>query len=157
MGMLTQWAENLNIDLDDDKLLILPNGEASALPKVQITFEVEHQKCALLVADSSMIPLNAEDEETGDIIARRTDILLDNAASTNLVTQKQVPTIFKRYSADGAPVSSALTFAESIEHIMDFATTCALNVLFSLINETVRNIITYTSNTPIFPYLSSIE
>ncbi|KAK1233396.1 dynein heavy chain [Marasmius sp. AFHP31] len=138
MGMLTQWVENLNVVLDDDKLLNLPNGEVSASPKVQITFEAEHQKTfdglPTPVQDSSMIPLDAEDEETGDIIARRTDILLENAASANLVTQKQVPTIFKRYSADGAPVSSALTFAESIEHTMDFATTCALNTLFSLIN-----------------------
>lgn len=38
---------------------------------------------------------------------------------------------------------SALQYAETIEHIMDFTTTRALNTPFSLINKTVRNVIEY--------------
>ncbi|KAK1226991.1 dynein heavy chain [Marasmius sp. AFHP31] len=172
-----EWVENLNSVLDDNKLLTLPNGERLNLPpNVRIMFEVEHLKYATLATVSrcgmiwfsedvvepsmvyqhylntlSTIPLDAEDEETGDIIARRTDTLSDNAASANLVTQKQVATILERYFADGDLVSSALTFAESIEHIMDFTTTRALNTLFSLINKTVRNIIEYNFQHSDFP------
>ena len=40
---------------------------------------------------------------------------------------------------------------ESIEHIMDFTTTRALNTPFSLINKTVRNVIEYDLQHPDFP------
>ncbi|KAI3615632.1 cytoplasmic dynein 1 heavy chain 1-like [Moniliophthora roreri] len=173
-----EWVENLNSVLDDNKLLTLPNGERLNLPpNVRIMFEVEHLKYATLATVSrcgmiwfsddvvepgmvyqhylttlSTIPLDAEDEDAQDTIARRTDALSsDNAASVNLATQKQVATILERYFADGDLVSSALTFAETIEHIMDFTTTRALNTLFSLINKTIRNIIEYNFQHPDFP------
>ncbi|KAG7090771.1 Cytoplasmic dynein 1 heavy chain 1 [Marasmius oreades] len=172
-----EWVENLNSVLDDNKLLTLPNGERLNLPlNVRIMFEVEHLKYATLATVSrcgmiwfsedvvepsmvyqhylttlSTIPLDAEDEETGDVITRRTDSISDNAASANLTTQKQVASILERFFAEGDLVSSALTFAESIEHIMDFTTTRALNTLFSLINKTVRNIIEYNFQHSDFP------
>ncbi|KAK7029674.1 dynein heavy chain [Paramarasmius palmivorus] len=164
--------------LDDNKLLTLPNGERLNLPpNVRIMFEVEHLKYATLATVSrcgmiwfsddvvepgmvyqhyintlSTIPLDAEDEDAGDIITRRNDALAsDNSASVNLGTQRQVASILERYFAEGELVSSALTFAESIEHIMDFTATRALNTLFSLINKTVRNIIEYNLQHPDFP------
>ncbi len=69
----------------------------------------------------------------------------------NLETQKHIATILERYFADGDLVDSALTYAESIEHIMDFTVTRALNTLFSLINKTVRNIIEYNMQHSDFP------
>ncbi|KAK7023453.1 dynein heavy chain [Paramarasmius palmivorus] len=61
------------------------------------------------------------------------------------------PILEERHFADGELVSSALMFAESIQYIMDFAATRALNTLFSLINKTVRNIIEYNLEHPDFP------
>lgn len=173
-----EWVENLNSVLDDNKLLTLPNGERLNLPpNVRIMFEVEHLKYATLATVSrcgmiwfsedvvepamvyrhylltlSSVPLDADDEDIGDALARRNDAVnVDAAASVHLVTQRQVATMLERYFGEGDLVSSALTFAESIEHIMDFTVTRALNTLFSLINKTVRNIIEYNVQHSDFP------
>ncbi|TFK76697.1 dynein heavy chain protein 1 [Pluteus cervinus] len=172
-----EWVENLNSVLDDNKLLTLPNGERLNLPpNVRIMFEVEHLKYATLatvsrcgmiwfsedVVEPSMVyrhyletlsnvPLDADDEDLGDILVRRSDAPPDPSTSVNLITQKQIATIFERYFADGDLVSSALEHAETFEHIMDFTTTRALNTLFSLLNKTVRNVIEYNLQHSDFP------
>ncbi|KAI0072370.1 dynein heavy chain [Panus rudis PR-1116 ss-1] len=172
-----EWVENLNSVLDDNKLLTLPNGERLNLPpNVRIMFEVEHLKYATLatvsrcgmiwfsedVVEPSMVyqnylnslsnvPLDAEDEDA-DIPGRRLDTLASDAtASANLATQKQIAAILEPYFAEGDLVSNALSYAETIEHIMDFTTTRALTTLFSLINKTVRNVIEYNLQHSDFP------
>ncbi|EGO28454.1 hypothetical protein SERLADRAFT_445906 [Serpula lacrymans var. lacrymans S7.9] len=173
-----EWVENLNSVLDDNKLLTLPNGERLNLPpNVRIMFEVEHLRYATLatvsrcgmiwfsedVVEPSMVyrhylatlasvALDADDEDALDMPGRRVDVLsTDTAGSANLITQTQVASILERYFADGDLVSSALSFAESIDHIMDFTATRALNTLFSLLNKTVRNIIEYNYQHSDFP------
>ena len=99
----------------------------------------------------SNIPLDAE-EDDADIPGRRMDVAtVDPTSSANMATQKQIATILEPYFADGDLVSSALTYAESIEHIMDFTVTRALNTLFSLINKTVRNVVEYNIQHSDFP------
>ncbi|VDB95435.1 unnamed protein product [Peniophora sp. CBMAI 1063] len=171
-----EWVENLNSVLDDNKLLTLPNGERLNLPSnVRIMFEVEHLRYATLatvsrcgmiwfsedVVEPSMayrqyltalatVPIDAEDEDAAELPGRRPAD--DNAAtSANLITQKEIATILEPYFADGELVSAALGYASSIEHIMDFTDTRALNTLFSLLNKTVRNVLEYNSQHPDFP------
>ncbi|KAH9486661.1 Cytoplasmic dynein 1 heavy chain 1 [Psilocybe cubensis] len=170
-----EWVENLNSVLDDNKLLTLPNGERLNLPSnVRIMFEVEHLKYATLATVSrcgmiwfsedvidpqmvyrnylntlSSVTLDADDEDSGDVLGRRADTAVDS--STNIETQRQIASMLERYFAEGDLVSTALTFAESIEHIMDFTITRALNTLFSLINKTVRNVIEYNIQHSDFP------
>ncbi|KAF9498186.1 dynein heavy chain protein 1 [Pleurotus eryngii] len=173
-----EWVENLNSVLDDNKLLTLPNGERLNLPpNVRIMFEVEHLRYATLatvsrcgmiwfsddVVTPSMVyqnylatlstnPLDADDEDAADTLRRRTEpSATDAASSPHLNTQKLIATILERYFEPGDLVSSALEFAESIEHIMDFTVTRALNTLFSLINKTVRNVIEYNIQHSDFP------
>ena len=162
--------------LDDNKLLTLPNGERLNLPSnVRIMFEVEHLKYATLATVSrcgmiwfsedvvepsmvyrhyldtiSSVPLDAEDDEF-EIPGRRTDTAPDPASSPHLATQQQVASILEPYFSDGDLVSAALQYAETMEHIMDFTTTRALNTLFSLINKTVRNVIEYNMQHSDFP------
>jgi len=137
-------------------------------------FEVEHLKYATLATVSrcgmiwfsddviepsmvyrhylqtlSSVPLDADDEDAMD---RHVDLVTSELSpSTNLLTQTQIASILERYFADGDLVSSALNFAESIEHIMDFTITRALNTLFSLVNKTVRNVIEYNFQHSDFP------
>ena len=100
----------------------------------------------------SSIPLGADEDESLDSTARLADVMSsDTSSSSILTTQKEVAGILERYFADGDLVASALDFAESIEHIMDFTTTRALNTLFSLINKTIRNVIEYNLQHPDFP------
>lgn len=173
-----EWVENLNSVLDDNKLLTLPNGERLNLPpNVRIMFEVEHLKYATLatvsrcgmiwfsedVVEPSMVfrnylatlanvPLDADDDEGNDSFARRNDAgASDAAASAHMETQKQVATLLERFFAEGELVTSALRFAETIEHIMDFTITRALNTLFSLLNKTARNILEYNAQHSDFP------
>ncbi|KAM6498345.1 dynein heavy chain protein 1 [Amanita muscaria] len=171
-----EWVENLNSVLDDNKLLTLPNGERLNLPpNVRIMFEVEHLRYATLatvsrcgmiwfsddIIEPSMVyrnylstletvPLDADDDDSGDFPLRRADGP-ESTSSAHLETQKTVAAILESYFADDDLVSSALAFAESIEHIMDFTITRALNTLFSLLNKTVRNIIEYNNQHPDFP------
>ncbi|KAL5535276.1 DYN1_2 [Sanghuangporus sanghuang] len=174
-----EWVENLNSVLDDNKLLTLPNGERLNLPpNVRIMFEVEHLKYATLATVSrcgmiwfsedvvepdmvcrhyldtlSTVPLDADEDESLEPSAvRRTDtITSESSDSPNLRTQKEIAGILEQYFAEGDLVSSALSFAESVEHIMDFTTTRALNTLFSLINKTARNVVEYNIQHSDFP------
>ncbi|THH01513.1 hypothetical protein EW026_g1200 [Hermanssonia centrifuga] len=173
-----EWVENLNSVLDDNKLLTLPNGERLNLPSnVRIMFEVEHLKYATLATVSrcgmiwfsedvvepsmvcrnyldtlSSVPLDAEDDDAMEIPGRRVDALAsDDSSSPNLATQKQVAAILEPFFADEDLVFLALAYAETIEHIMDFTKTRALNTLFSLINKTVRNVIEYNMQHSDFP------
>ncbi|KAG8927614.1 Cytoplasmic dynein 1 heavy chain 1 [Tulasnella sp. 418] len=173
-----EWVENLNSVLDDNKLLTLPNGERLNLPpNVRIMFEVEHLKYATLATvsrcgmiwfseetiDPSMVyrhylltltsvPLDADDEDVMDKPSRRPDVIAtDSSVSANLSTQRHIVTILEPFFNENGLVSLALTFAESIEHIMDFTTTRALNTLFSLINKTIRNVIDYNNQHSDFP------
>jgi dynein heavy chain 1, cytosolic len=98
----------------------------------------------------SSIPLDADDEDSTDITGRRVEGA-DSAVSANLITQKQIANILERYFEQDELVSKALTFAESMEHIMDFTVIRALNTLFSLINKTIRNVIEYNIQHPDFP------
>jgi len=161
--------------LDDNKLLTLPNGERLNLPpNVRIMFEVEHLKYATLATVSrcgmiwfsedvvepkmmyrnylstlASVPLDADDEDANDVLGRVSGAASDTSA--NLETQKQIANMLERYFSEGELVDVALTFAESIEHIMDFTMTRALNTLFSLINKTVRNVIEYNLQHSDFP------
>jgi dynein heavy chain 1 len=161
--------------LDDNKLLTLPNGERLNLPpNVRIMFEVEHLKyatpatvsrCGMIwfsedVVEPSMvyrhylntlssIPLDA-DEDSTEITGRRAEGA-DSAVSANLTTQKQIANILERYFEQDELVGKALAFAESMEHIMDFTVTRAINTLFSLINKTIRNVIEYNIQHLDFP------
>ena len=170
----TQDADSV---LDDNKLLTLPNGERLNLPpNVRIMFEVEHLKYATLATVSrcgmiwfsedvvepsmvyrhylstlSSIPLDADDEDSGDLLNRRMEPSSDITTSANLIAQQQIAAILQRYFDEGELVSSSLSYAESIEHIMDFTITRALNTLFSLLNKTVRNVIEYNIQHPDFP------
>lgn len=170
-----EWVENLNSVLDDNKLLTLPNGERLNLPpNVRIMFEVEHLKYATLATVSrcgmiwfsddvvepdmvykhyldtlDAVPLDADEDGSLDALTvRRAD---EPTVSPHLETQKQVAAILEPYFAEGAVISSALEYAGSIEHIMDFTPTRALNTLFSLINKTARNIIEYNNQHSDFP------
>lgn len=92
----------------------------------------------------SSVPLDAEDEDPTEGLGRRPD-QEDNMESVNSTTQKQVAGILKPFFAEDDLVSSALAYAETIEHIMDFTRIRALHTLFSLLNKTVRNIIEYNT------------
>ena len=163
--------------LDDNKLLTLPNGERLNLPSnVRIMFEAEHLRYATLatvsrcgmiwfsedIVEPSMVyrqyldtlgsvPLDAEDDDALDIPGRRADDANSDAISANIITQKQVAGILERYFSDGELVGTALEYASSIECIMDFTTTRALNTLFSLLDKTARNILEYNVQHSDFP------
>lgn len=174
-----EWVENLNSVLDDNKLLTLPNGERLNLPSnVRIMFEVEHLKYATLatvsrcgmiwfsedVVEASMVyrhyldtlastPLDADEDESFDpSSARRTEVVpSDSPDSPHLRTQKIIAGILEEYFADGGIIESALSYAASLDHIMDFTVTRALNTLFSLLNKTARNVVEYNIQHSDFP------
>jgi dynein heavy chain 1 len=62
-----------------------------------------------------------------------------------------VANVLQPFFEVGNLVSSALDYAATIEHIMDFTVTRALNTLFSLLNKTARNVIDYNNSHPDFP------
>ncbi|KIJ45695.1 hypothetical protein M422DRAFT_778888 [Sphaerobolus stellatus SS14] len=173
-----EWVENLNSVLDDNKLLTLPNGERLNLPpNVRIMFEVEHLKYATLatvsrcgmiwfsddIVEPSMVyrnyldtltavALDADDEESFENPSRRAEPTPgESNTSPNLEVQRSIATILEPFFAADGLVNEALVQAESIEHIMDFTATRALNTLFSLVNKTVRNVIEYNNQHSDFP------
>jgi hypothetical protein len=67
----------------------------------------------------SSVPLDVDDDDALETTGRRPDIMVSDASTpANLTTQKQAAAVLECYYAEGELVSSALTFAESIKHII---------------------------------------
>ncbi|OMJ11354.1 Cytoplasmic dynein 1 heavy chain 1 [Smittium culicis] len=159
-----EWVENLNSVLDDNRLLTLPNGERLSLPQnVRIMFEVESLKfatpatvsrCGMIwfsdnvvsfkilvekyLKDLETIPLYGSDE-SGDL----------NWAESNktpsLSIQALCASVLRNYFSIDNLVHKSLTYAYSLDHIMDFTSTRALNTLFLLINSAVRKVLNFVA------------
>ncbi|GJQ76160.1 hypothetical protein Trydic_g1905 [Trypoxylus dichotomus] len=168
-----EWVENLNSVLDDNKLLTLPNGERLSLPpNVRIMFEVQDLKYATLATVSrcgmvwfsedvlstemifenfllrlKYIPLDEGDEE--GFGKKPTD--KDDTLSPNLQVQRDVVNILQPYLAPDGLVIRCLEYAMEQEHIMDFTRLRALSSLFSMLNQSVRNILQYNHSHTDFP------
>ena len=59
------------------------------------------------------------------------------------------------FAVDGL-VNKCLEFARNLEHIMDFTRLRALGTLFSMLNQAVRNVLTYNHNHADFPMSVSL-
>jgi dynein heavy chain 1 len=176
-----EWVENLNSVLDDNKLLTLPNGERLSIPpNVRIMFEVQDLKFATLATVSRCgmiwfsedvlstemifenffarlrnIPLEDNEDEfpTYGTKKKRGD---NDKGSIELLhpclqTQQDVANILQAYFTSDGLVVRALEFASTQEHIMDFTRLRALSSLFSMLNQSCRNILNYNHSHPDFP------
>ncbi|EIW66046.1 hypothetical protein TREMEDRAFT_35527 [Tremella mesenterica DSM 1558] len=166
-----EWVENLNSVLDDNKLLTLPNGERLNLPpNVRVMFEVEHLRFATLATVSrcgmiwfsedvistsmicqnqlrllSTVPIGGDDEEIADFGTS------SSSSSGRLEAQKQMVSMLQKQFGEGGIIMSALDFASTSQHIMDFTPIRALNTLFSLLKATMRNVLEYNARHADFP------
>jgi len=68
-----------------------------------------------------------------------------------LQVQRDCAVVFGPHFTSDGLVNRCLEFAVSLDHIMDFTRLRALNSLFSMLNQCVRNILTYNSGHPDFP------
>ena len=174
-----EWVENLNSVLDDNKLLTLPNGERLSIPpNVRIMFEVQDLKFATLATVSRCgmiwfsedvlstemifenffsrlrnIPLEDSEEDLSSYGKKRvdTDLNKDEMSYPGLQTQQDFATLLQPYFTSDGLVVRALEFASKQEHIMDFTRLRALSSLFSMLNQSCRNILNYNHNHPDFP------
>jgi len=175
-----EWVENLNSVLDDNKLLTLPNGERLSLPpNVRIMFEVEDLKFATLATVSRCgmiwfsedvlttemicehfflklqnVPLEESDEEVSIYGNKKKraefDLSTSDISSPMKCTQRLLSILRPYFSSDGL-VIRALEYASTQEHIMDFTRLRALNSLFSMLNQVIKNVLDYNHNHPDFP------
>lgn len=162
-----EWVENLNSVLDDNKLLTLPNGERLSLPpNVRIMFEVQDLKFATLatVSRCGMVWFS-EDILSVEMIfenylSKLKNISLDeedrgeDQSSPTMQVQRDFVNILTPYFAPDALVVRCLDFAIKQEHIMDFTRLRALNSLFSMLNQCVRNVLAYNEAHIDFPLAS---
>ncbi|UYV74435.1 DYNC1H1, partial [Cordylochernes scorpioides] len=154
-----EWVENLNSVLDDNKLLTLPNGERLSLPpNVRIMFEVQDLRYATLAtvtscSDSAALPLEDSDEDEHSYKKKimGSDSSKDDHLSPTLQLQRDVAAILSPYFSTDGLVVRALEFAAKQEHVMDFTRLRALGSLFSMLNQAVRNLLSYNHSHPDFP------
>lgn len=168
-----EWVENLNSVLDDNKLLTLPNGERLSLPpNVRVMFEVQDLKYATLATVSRCgmvwfsedvlstemifenymlrlrnIPLEEGDD---DSFAKKGENKDDNVSPT-LQVQHDVGNLLQPYLQPDGLVIRCLEHAMEQEHIMDFTRLRALSSLFSMLNQSVRNVLAYNHSHSDFP------
>lgn len=170
-----EWVENLNSVLDDNKLLTLPNGERLSLPpNVRVMFEVQDLKFATLATVSRCgmvwfsedvlstemifenylsrlrsIPLEDGDEDFVGVIKPAKD--QEEEVSPSLQVQRDIALLLQPFfSADGIVVRT-LEYAMDQEHIMDFTRLRALSSLFSMLNQSARNVLNFNTQHPDFP------
>ncbi|XP_078314970.1 cytoplasmic dynein 1 heavy chain 1-like isoform X1 [Crassostrea virginica] len=168
-----EWVENLNSVLDENKLLTLPNGERLAIPpNVRIMFEVQDLKFATLATVSRCgmvwfsedvlspemiyenylqtlrnVSLEEGEEELPKAALGETEETL----SKTLQLQRDCALILAPFFTSDGLVNRALEYAISLDHIMDFTRLRALSSLFSMINQGVRNVISYNNSHVDFP------
>lgn len=65
--------------------------------------------------------------------------------------QRDCATILSAFFSSDGLVNRALEYAVSLDHIMDFTRLRALSSLFSMINQGVRNILSYNNSHSDFP------
>ncbi|TRY63473.1 hypothetical protein TCAL_02090 [Tigriopus californicus] len=164
-----EWVENLNSVLDDNRLLTLPNGERLSIPNnVRIMFEVKDLKFATLatVSRCGMVWFS-EDVVTPDMmmahyLEKIRNISLDDtdddmlslgkkASHTSLEVQGQIASILSASFDSNGLVMKCLEYAASLDHIMEFTKQRALESLFSMINQSIRNVLTYNQTHNDFP------
>ncbi|XP_012938795.1 cytoplasmic dynein 1 heavy chain 1 [Aplysia californica] len=163
-----QWVENLNSVLDENKLLTLPNGERLAIPpNVRIMFEVQDLKYATLatVSRCGMVWFSEDVLSTEMIFENYIQVLRhvpleeseedfkhsrnlggenkEDEVTPTLQIQRDVVAILQPYFSLGGLVNRCLEHAFTIDHIMDFTRLRALTSLFSMLNQGIRNILTY--------------
>jgi dynein heavy chain 1 len=68
-----------------------------------------------------------------------------------LAVQEMVVNIIEPFVQAGGLMEKALSLAKSLIHIMEYLESRALCTLFSLINQTVRNVLEYNNDHPDFP------
>ncbi|EDV24404.1 uncharacterized protein TRIADDRAFT_24890 [Trichoplax adhaerens] len=168
-----EWVENLNSVLDDNKLLTLPNGERLGIPpNVRIMFEVQDLKYATLatVSRCGMVWFS-EDVLTCDMIFQNFLLKLRNVAvdeneddirigtgaqdkeeiSSCIQVQRDCAAIIEPFfTADGI-IMKAIHYAVKLDHIMEFTRLRCLGAFFSMVNQSVRNILSYNQSHPDFP------
>lgn len=175
-----EWVENLNSVLDDNKLLTLPNGERLSIPpNVRIMFEVQDLKYATLATVSRCgmiwfsedvlsteviyenffsrlrhIPLEDAEEEISSYNKKKVDMTSSSDGhflSPVMQVQTDVANILQPYFFSNGLVTRCLECASEQEHVMDFTRLRALSSLFSMINQSVRNILSYNHSHSDFP------
>ncbi|XP_050295050.1 dynein heavy chain, cytoplasmic isoform X2 [Anthonomus grandis grandis] len=161
-----EWVENLNSVLDDNKLLTLPNGERLSLPpNVRVMFEVQDLKYATLATVSRCgmvwfsedvlstemifenymlrlrnIPLEEGEE---DSFSKKQPENKEDTVSPTLQVQQDVASLLQPHLQPDGLVIRCLEHAMEQEHIMDFTRLRALSSLFSMLNQSVRNVLAY--------------
>ncbi|KAI3646052.1 hypothetical protein MP228_008980 [Amoeboaphelidium protococcarum] len=143
----TEWIENLNSVLDDNKLLSLPNGERLTFPpNVKLVFEVDSMKYATMatVSRCGIVYFDAANVDTDMIIE---SILLKlsrgclfasqgrlfTAESALKELQIQFHSILKPFFVNGGLVSKAMYYGRSLEHVMKFSVSRSLKTLSQFI------------------------
>ncbi|XP_004348847.1 dynein heavy chain [Capsaspora owczarzaki ATCC 30864] len=156
-----EWVENLNSVLDDNKLLTLPNGERLSIPpNVRIMFEVQDLRYATLATFFRKLRVVSLDDEAGEAGAISSSAQAAASGSSDdkqllvsptMQVQRDAADVLAPHFAPGGLVLNALDYAAKQEHIMPFTRLRALGSLFSMLNKTVRNVISYNSAHPDFP------
>ena len=68
-----------------------------------------------------------------------------------LKVQRDTADLLAQHFNSNGLVVKALQYAEDLDHIMDFTRLRALNSLFSMLNQLVRNVLNYNQSHPDFP------
>lgn len=105
------------------------------------------------------VPLEEGEEDTARTSSGKPgEKKIEEVLSPTIQVQRDVANILQlHFSPDGMVIRALEHAATHIEHIMDFTRFRALNALFSMLNQSVRNILNYNhSKSEPFPRVKSI-
>ena len=71
--------------------------------------------------------------------------------SPSLQMQRDCTAILQPYFAPDGLINKCLEFGRGLDHVMDYTRLRALGTLFSMMNQAIRNVISYNNNHQDFP------
>ena len=103
------------------------------------------------------IPIDeGEDETRRAMVGVMAGQKKPDALSPTLQVQRDCADLLSGHFNSNSLVPRCLQFAETLEHIMDFTRLRALNSLFSMLHQMVRNVLNYNQTHPDFPLAGDV-